>query len=148
MIGELFSNMFRFKNLGSLDRSIIAVAGLSVVLVTLILFLIRYCFNYGILRVFGMSLICGAIWALTASAVVTAFNDKGRLYVLLLGSLMILWGIIILIIVIKKPYFKGMTKCAISAFIFFALAIVICIPVKAAEEQIANFANGLLVNIL
>lgn len=144
MIGELFNEMFRFNNLGTLDWGAIALVGLSVVLVTLIMFLIRYCFNYGILRTFGMSLLCGLIWALTAYAVVTAFYDQGNLYTLVLVSLGLVWLLIVLITIIKKPYFNGMTRCAIFAFIFFAIAVVACIPLKLFEEQVANFANSFL----
>lgn len=144
MIGELFSEMFRYKNLGTLDWGAVALIGLSVVLVTLIIFLIRYCFNYGIFRTFGMSLLCGIIWALSAYAVVTSFYDQGNLYTLVLVSLALLWLLIVIIIIIKKPYFSGMTRCVLFAFIFFAVAVAICIPVKYFEEQIANFANNLL----
>lgn len=144
MIGEMFKEIFRFKNLGTLDRSAIAVVGLSVVLVTLIIFLVRYCFNYGILKVFGMSLACGLLWSIIASAVITIFYDEGKLYCLIIGLLLAIWLIIVTVLIIKKRYFDGMVKSAIAAFIFIFIAILVCIPVKAFEQQIASFVNGIL----
>lgn len=144
MIGELFKQIFRFNKLGTLDWSAIVLVAVSVILVTLILFLIRYCINYGLFRVLGMSVLCGLIWALNASAVVTAFDDQGNLYTLVIVALSLLWLLFVIIIVLKRPQFKGMTRCVILALVFFAITILVCIPVQAFKEQLANFANTYL----
>lgn len=141
MIKELFSQMFRFGKLGSLDKGAIALVGVSVVLVTLVMFLIRYIYYYGILKSFGMSLACGAVWAVIASAVVTSFSDQPKIYVIMIVGLLLVWLIIALILVIKKPYFNGMTWCVITAALFLLAAIVLCVPVKGLEKQIVKLIS-------
>ena len=140
---EIFGQVFRFNLLSPVDWKLIVLSTVVAVLVSLIMYLPRNLFEFGLLRITSDAALTGLLWFATSFIVVTSFVYTFYAAVLVLGLIGFAWFITMLSIVLVKKDRYCVNTCLIVTAAFIAIAFIMCLLFFLLKDKLNSLGNTL-----